>query len=40
MKLQEGNVFSRVCLSVCLVTDGGSYVTTTHDAISQSVTGP
>ena len=34
-KLFEGNVFSHVCLTV----HGGSHVTTTHDAIDQSITG-
>ena len=34
-KLFEGNVFGHVCLTV----HGGSHVTTTHDAIDQSITG-
>ena len=36
-KLQEGNVFNRVCLSVC---PQGSHVTNDHNALDLTVEGP
>ena len=33
--LREGNVFSRVCLSFCLSTEGGSLVSIIHDALDH-----
>ena len=36
-KLREGNVFSRVCLSI---HRGGSLATITHDALDLTVQGP
>ena len=39
MKLQEGNIFSRVCLSVIL-SGKVSHVTITHDALDLTVQDP
>ena len=37
-KFREGNVFSRVVLSVCVFTgEGGSHVTITHDALDLTL---
>ena len=36
MKLRESNVFTRLCLSVCLFTWGGTHVATTNDVIGHS----
>ena len=40
MKLREGNVFSRRCLSACLSMGEGSHVTITHNALAIIVQGP
>ena len=39
-KLWDGNVFSRVCLSVFLSTVGGSHVTITYDSLDLAIQGP
>ena len=36
MKLQEGNVFSPICLSFCPLEEG-SHVAITHDALDLTV---
>ena len=38
-KLRKSNVFSRVCLSVCL-TKGSPHVTITHDTLDLTTQGP
>ena len=39
-KWREGNVFGRVCPSVSHSVHGGSYVTTTHDALDLTTQEP
>ena len=39
-KLQEGNVFSHVCLSVCPQGERSPHVTITHYALDLSIKGP
>ena len=34
--VREGNVFTRVCLSICS-TPGGSHVNFAHDALGHSI---
>ena len=36
-KLRESNVFSHMCLSVCLFTGGGACVTITHDTLDFTI---
>ena len=39
MKLQEGNVFSHICLSLC-PQGGGSHVSITHEELDLTVHAP